>query len=208
MWRGAAALLLCAGILVSRTTQGSDGEPQVDYLRDIKPLLKRSCYRCHGAVKQTSGLRLDTARAALRSGDAGEAIVPGKSGESLLYLVVSGSEDYQQMPPAVEGARLTAEEVVLIKRWIDSGAKLPDHEMSDDSGSDHWSIRKPVRPVVPTIKNSAWVRKEIDAFVSALPGRETNLPRSRSESRHPDSPAEFRPDRPAPHAGGGESVSH
>ncbi|WP_339912254.1 PSD1 and planctomycete cytochrome C domain-containing protein, partial [Symmachiella dynata] len=167
MWRGTAALFIFASMLVSRTIQGSAGEPQVDYLRDIKPLLKRSCYRCHGAAKQTSGLRLDTARATLSGSDFGEAIVPGESGESLLYLVVSGSKDYQQMPPAGEGEPLTSEEVVLIQRWIDSGAKFHDHQQSDDSGSDHWSFQKPERPAVPAIKNSAWVRNEIDAFVLA-----------------------------------------
>lgn len=173
LWRCTAVLFLLAGVLatcpsLSCAEETTTAQPTTDYLRDIKPLLKRACYRCHGAAKQTSGLRLDTARAALIGGDSGEAVVPGESAESLLYLVVSGSEDYEQMPPEGEGERLKPDEVALIKRWIDGGAKFPEQETPDDSaGSDHWSFQKPVRPEVSTTKDSAWIRNEIDAFVLA-----------------------------------------
>src|SRR5438445_11198765 len=64
----------------------------VDYLRDVKPILSQYCYSCHGSQKQKSGLRLDTAAAARKGGDAGRAIVPGKSEERLLLQAVTGSD--------------------------------------------------------------------------------------------------------------------
>ena len=57
-----------------------------DYLKEVKPLLAKNCFQCHGLKAQKGGLRVDTAKALLAGGDTGPAIVPGKSGESLLIL--------------------------------------------------------------------------------------------------------------------------
>src|SRR5437016_4260465 len=56
----------------------------VDYLRDVKPILSARCYSCHGALRQKSRLRLDTADLIRQGGKRGPAVVPGKSGDSLL----------------------------------------------------------------------------------------------------------------------------
>ncbi len=149
------------------TTSALSAEDQaVDYSRDVKPILRKNCYRCHGHAKQTSGLRLDSGASALRGGDSGEAVLPGNSAESPLFLSISGSEDYTQMPPDGEGEKLKPDEVAVIKRWIDGGAKFPaDEEPDGKIKSDHWAFQKPVRPAPPGVKNKDWVRNPIDAFV-------------------------------------------
>jgi hypothetical protein len=58
--------------------------PTVDYVRDVKPLLARRCYACHGALKQKAHLPVDTAAALRKGGEGGPAIKPGKAGESEL----------------------------------------------------------------------------------------------------------------------------
>src|SRR5262249_39173053 len=78
-WTLPLLLTLCAA------TAWADDQPEaVDYVQDIKPLLSRRCYSCHGSLKQKNDLRLDTAALAIKGGGAGPAIVPGKSAESLL----------------------------------------------------------------------------------------------------------------------------
>src|SRR6185436_603942 len=71
----------------------------VDYLRDIKPLLSETCYRCHGVNQKKGGLRLDTAAFALKGGDTGPALKPSNSSESLMIQAVLGTHpDISRMP--------------------------------------------------------------------------------------------------------------
>src|SRR6185436_11064146 len=94
----------------------------VDYERQIKPLLARYCVSCHGADKQKSGLRLDSAAAVRQGGDSGAAIEPGKSGESLLLQALTAAEGVAAMPPKGQPQPI-ADEIALFKLWIDQGAK-------------------------------------------------------------------------------------
>ena len=137
----------------------------MDYVRDVKPLLSRRCVACHGALKKNAGLRLDTAAHMRTGGDGGPAVVAGKSSESLLIEAVTGGEDWR-MPPAGEGEPLSAEEIARLKAWIDAGAQAPDETEPDDPRT-HWAFQPPVRPEVPEVKDAAWVRNPIDAFLAA-----------------------------------------
>src|SRR5438445_8054687 len=92
---------------------------KVDFARDIEPLLAKRCVVCHGAQQQMSGLRLDQKDAALKGGASGIDIKPGDSASSRLIRLVAGV-DKKVMPPA--GARLSAEEVGVLRAWIDQGA--------------------------------------------------------------------------------------
>src|ERR1043165_7497783 len=68
---------------IAAATKLPDGAPgQVDFARDIQPILSKFCYECHGPEKQKGGLRLDQKAAALKGGDSGPLLVPGKSVES------------------------------------------------------------------------------------------------------------------------------
>lgn len=91
----------------------------VDYMKDVKPLLSKYCYECHGAEKQQSGLRLDLRQNALRGGDYGPVIVPGKSAESRLIRKLVDGDGGDPMPPDGE---LSPEEIGLLRAWIDQGA--------------------------------------------------------------------------------------
>jgi hypothetical protein len=79
---------------------------EVDYARQVKPLLTERCYACHAALKQEAGLRLDTAASILKGGDSGEIVAPGKSRESELIARVTQSDPDLRMPPEGEGSPL------------------------------------------------------------------------------------------------------
>ncbi len=152
---------------------GASVGSRVDYLRDVTPILKKNCYHCHGAQVQTKGLRLDSREHTLRGGDSGRPlIVPGKSGESLLFQVLSASESdsLMRMPPSP--SPLADGDIDLIRRWIDEGAHWPDEART----SLHWAFVKPVRPRLPQLEDRAWIRNPIDAFVLARLRAETLAP--------------------------------
>lgn len=98
------------------------------YARDIKPLIEKSCVKCHGAEKPKGKLRLDTLELALKGGKNGKDIIAGKSEKSpLIYAVARVGEDEDSyMPPPEDESKLkplTKEQVGLFRAWIDQGAK-------------------------------------------------------------------------------------
>jgi hypothetical protein len=137
----------------------------VDYATQIKPILSSRCYSCHSALRQQSGLRLDTAAMLIQGGDSGPAVELGKSDDSLVVQYVTG-ESGSRMPPEDEGAPLTDSQIALIKQWINEGAKASDEPTPPDP-RDHWSYKTPMRPAVPDVKNTAWVRNPVDSFLAA-----------------------------------------
>ena len=140
--------------------------PVVDYSRDIKPILKERCFACHGALKQKAGLRLDSAAMMRRGGDGGPAVVAGKVAGSLLVERITSKDDALRMP--AEGKPLTAEQIALIKAWIEQGATSPENEQPEQDPREHWAFKKPVRPAKPEISNlKSQISNGIDAFVQA-----------------------------------------
>lgn len=159
-----ARILLLVLMLLSVEHPSAAAEDNVDYTQDIKPILSRRCYSCHGALKQQNELRLDTAELAKKGGASGPAVVANKSSSSLILDAIQGINDVPQMPP--EGEPLTAAEIDLIKRWIDEGAKAP-HEATPQDPAQHWAFQKPVRRPYPPCDNPTWSRNPVDAFVAA-----------------------------------------
>ncbi len=99
----------------------------VDFVREIKPVLERSCVQCHGPDKEKGALRLETREALFKGGDSGAAIAPGKPEESELYRRVTLAEKHEDvMPPSGKAEHLTAAEAQSFKRWIAEGAPWPD----------------------------------------------------------------------------------
>ncbi len=135
----------------------------VDYVKQIKPILKERCFTCHGALRQKANLRLDTVKL-MRDGGV---IVPGKDAESTLIERVTSKDADKRMPPSSEGDGLTAKQIELLRAWIKQGAKGGADEKPEPDPREHWAFRKPVRPKLPTVKNQAWVRNPIDAFIAA-----------------------------------------
>src|SRR5262245_10745436 len=154
-----------AAVYVLSATPVRAEEP-VNYLRDVKPILKERCFSCHGALKQKGKLRLDTAALMHQGGESGPAVEPGKAGESLLIERVTAKKPDRRMPPPSEGDPLTPKQIALLRAWIEQGAKGPAKEVAEADPRKHWAFRKPVRPELPALKNPAWVRNPIDAFVA------------------------------------------
>ncbi|MAV35052.1 MAG: hypothetical protein CMJ59_06295 [Planctomycetaceae bacterium] len=138
---------------------------KVDYLKQIKPILSAKCYACHGALKQEGELRLETRTLMLKGGASGEVIVAGKADESLLIKRITAEEN-ERMPPSEQAVVLTAEEISLIRTWINQGGEAPPEETPGDP-RNHWAFKKPVRVDVPEVKNAQWSRNPIDAFLAA-----------------------------------------
>jgi hypothetical protein len=137
-------LKLCGSALLSAlliSASGADKKAVVDpsklppvsdktgvtYAADIKPILEKSCTKCHGADKQKGKLRLDSLEATLKGGEDGKVVIPGKSAESMIVHNVAhvGDEDMWMPPPDNKDKipALTKEQVGLIRAWIDQGAK-------------------------------------------------------------------------------------
>lgn len=137
---------------------------EVQFNRDIRPILSDKCFHCHGpdAGTRKTKLRLDVeagAKIALAQGK--QAFVHGKPGESEVYRRITSANKTLRMPPAYAGyAPLEEREIALIGRWIEQGAKW----------QAHWSLIAPVRPTPPPA--AEWVRNPVDAFVLARLERE------------------------------------
>ncbi|MBI1900350.1 MAG: PSD1 domain-containing protein [Planctomycetia bacterium] len=157
----------CAILLVMTAASAAAAEP-VDYAGQVLPLLAKHCISCHGEEEQQSGLRLDAGKLIHDGGDRGPGIVAGKSGESLLIKALRGEGDLKRMP--FESDPLGDDEIALLSRWIDEGAKFPADEVVRPARrpkSDHWSFQPVRRPALPAVKNAEWPRSAIDYFVLA-----------------------------------------
>ena len=95
----------------------------VTYAKDVRPILEKSCFGCHGPEKQKGKLRLDSLQAALKGSEHGVVVVAGKSERSPLLQNIARLNPDEAMPPEGKGEPLTKEQVGLIRAWIDQGAK-------------------------------------------------------------------------------------
>ncbi len=123
-----------------------------DFTRDVRPILARNCFKCHGPDDQQrqAGLRLDRREDAVRSG----VLVPGKPQAGRLVQRILAA-DATVMPPASSGKRLTAAEKETLRRWVAAGAEY----------RVHWAFVAPRQAPPPTVRQAKWVRNPIDAFV-------------------------------------------
>ena len=126
---------------------------EVEFNRDIRPILSENCFYCHGqdGNKRKADLRLDVRRIAVESG----AIVPGNPAKSSLIHRIHSTDSDEVMPPVDANRRLSQTEKELLVEWIESGAIY----------EKHWAFVAPKRPVEPHVRNRAWVRNPIDRFV-------------------------------------------
>src|SRR5262249_15119903 len=141
------------------------GAKEVDFNRDIRPILSDNCFTCHGPdeKQRMAEMRLD-----IREGGAFEdrgsyrVIVPGNASKSKLFQKISAAKNAGRMPPPASGLALTDKQIDLIRRWIDQGAKW----------ETHWSYLPPQRSTPPKVKNDRWPRNPIDRFILARLERE------------------------------------
>lgn len=150
---GAAFVLsLCAATLPA-FAQSAD---EVDFDRDIRPILSNTCYTCHGpdANKRVTELRFDVEENLFGEHDE-PVVVRGEPDESaLIARITSGDPDYR-MPPVDEKQQLSKTQIELLTRWVEQGAPY----------TGHWSFQPVVRPDLPKVDRAGWPRNGIDHFV-------------------------------------------
>lgn len=95
--------------------------PETVTYTEVRPILQRSCERCHDGRKRKGGLRLDRRSYAFAGGEGGPALVPGDREGSLLYKRVALPRDHDDYMPS-KGEPLTDAEVEMLGRWVDQGA--------------------------------------------------------------------------------------
>jgi hypothetical protein len=149
------------GLLALLTGPPGAAHPQaVDFNRDVRPVLSRHCFKCHGPDDKVrkGKLRLDGREAALAGGRSKRpAIVPGKPDESELVRRICADEDGEVMPPPATKNPLSEEQKRALKRWISDGAEY----------TPHWAFVPPRQKPLPRVKQADWPRNAIDFFVLA-----------------------------------------
>ncbi|MFM7056732.1 MAG: PSD1 and planctomycete cytochrome C domain-containing protein [Planctomycetota bacterium] len=139
-------------------------DSELTFERDILPIFRDKCIRCHAGVEPKAGLNLTSPASLLTGGKSGAALRIGAAEFSRLYEKVTSGE----MPPV--GQQLTTEEKGRLRKWINDGANgLNPQSLTTDtdqfSGVEHWAFRPPVRPAVPQVRQQQFVRNPIDAFL-------------------------------------------
>jgi len=149
----------------------------VDFNRDIRPILSDKCYTCHGpsSVDRKTQLRFDIesgARIDLSGGR--KAIAPGDPEHSELFKRLSSDNTAVRMPPAYAGRdKLSAREIDTIRRWIEQGAKW----------QLLWSFIPPKRAQRPAVSDPRWPLNDVDWFILARLDREGLHPSPEADRR-------------------------
>lgn len=146
---------------------------EIDFNRDIRPILSENCFRCHGPDSSTreADLRLDQEEAALADRGGYAAIMPGDPDASEFLRRINSTDEGEQMPPPDSGKKLKPAQIELLTRWIKDGAKW----------SPAWSYVSPKRHEVPRVVNKEKVRNWIDSFVLARLEREKISPAEQAD---------------------------
>ncbi len=126
---------------------------ELEFNRDIRPILGDKCLSCHGidSAGRKAGLRLDTFVGATTDG----AIVPGDPEASEAVIRMRSKDQDEIMPPPEAHKTMSSEEIATIAQWIREGAEY----------QEHWAFRKPERPVVPVDAGAGWAQNPIDHFI-------------------------------------------
>lgn len=139
---------------------GQVAAEDIDFVRDVQPILAAHCFACHGPDKATrkANLRLDRAEETFRQLDSGlSAVVPGELAASEMWRRIRSQDDDVRMPPPSNGPALDAAQIDKLGEWIRQGAPYPEH----------WSFVPIRRPPLPDVSLHDWPREQLDYFVLA-----------------------------------------
>jgi mono/diheme cytochrome c family protein len=140
---------------------------------DIQPILETKCLVCHGGKFKQAGLDISTREKLLKGSDEHkDVVVPGNADASLLVKKIRHEQD-PGMP--YQSDKLPDGDIEKIESWISAKAPytatlaLPAElsERAFSHGQDHWAYQKPIKRTPPTVRNQAWGRHPIDAFIAA-----------------------------------------
>jgi hypothetical protein len=156
-------LLSLSAATICLTASGAFAQSPPDFSRDVRPILSRHCFKCHGPDEgaRKAKLRLDdriVATAPAKSGAT--AIVPGKVSDSELLKRIASHDSEEIMPPPAAKLELSPEQIDVLRRWIAGGAEY----------KQHWAFIAPKRPIVPDASLPVFkadTTMPIDSFVAA-----------------------------------------
>ncbi|HYC69581.1 MAG TPA: PSD1 and planctomycete cytochrome C domain-containing protein [Opitutaceae bacterium] len=167
-------LLAAFGLAAPFLTAAPGPDEPLDFGRDVMPVLSANCFACHGADagNRKARLRLDRREDAVADRDGLPVIVPGHPERSEVIARVTSDDEEERMPPPDRAHKLSEEQIGILRRWIAEGAPY----------TPHWAF-EPARPAPPPpVKDRAWVRSPVDAFVLARL-EAAGLPPARPASR-------------------------
>lgn len=150
----AAGVALASGIAVAQEPTDA-----VTFNRDVRPILARACFPCHGPdpASRKAKLRFDREEDLFAQREAGVVVSRGKPQDSLLYRRITATDEDEVMPPPDAEVQLEPEQKELLRAWIEQGA----------AWQKHWAFLPPTRPAEPEVALRGWVRNPIDRFVLA-----------------------------------------
>ncbi|MEM1228329.1 MAG: PSD1 and planctomycete cytochrome C domain-containing protein [Planctomycetota bacterium] len=166
--------LVMGGIVVgAEVAEPSEVLASVSFNRDVRPILAKHCFACHGPDEEAreAELRLDTEEGAHRDLGGYRAVEAGRSADSEIIIRVTSDDQELRMPPADSHPPLSREEVGILRRWIQSSG----------SYDPHWAFVRPARPLIPDVELVSWCRTPIDRFVLARMQQAGLKPSKRAE---------------------------
>ena len=147
------AATVCALVAIVSAPAAQD----VEFNRDVRPILAENCFFCHGPDPghRKAKLRLDVAESALAERRGRAAIVPGDAAHSELVARITHSDPDERMPPLDSHKELSPEEIAVLRRWVEEGAPY----------EDAWSLVPPRRRSPPVVRDEEWCRSFVDRWV-------------------------------------------
>ena len=167
--RGRYTIPILGLLLAALSCVAARGD-ELQFNRDIRPILADTCFACHGPdqAKRPTELRLDTFEGATVDLGGYAGIVAGKPDESEMFKRLVTDDPDLRMPPADFNRQLTPAQIDTLKRWIEQGAKY----------EKHWAFIPPQRPELAEVKQADWARQPIDRFIQARLEQEGLAPSS------------------------------
>ena len=168
----AAMLSVLIATDVVSAVADSSSNVEVDFSRQIRPLLAKQCFSCHGPDKQESGVALHEFEKATSEADSGlKPIVPGDISASEILRRIASDDPDSRMPP--EGTGLSKQQIVLLTDWVKSGAEY----------REHWAFLPLSNPTPPAFSGQNLASNPIDAFVQERWIKNSLKPASLAEPR-------------------------
>jgi hypothetical protein len=143
----------------------------IDFVTDVQPLLRQHCFECHASGNEEGSLNLGIKARAMEGGEHGPILSPGNSLDSLLIHWVAGIDEGRVMPPE-DKPPLTADQVGILRAWIDQGAQWPANtDVLDpklERAREHWAYQR-LQPTIqpPALDTDRWSKNQIDKFIAA-----------------------------------------
>ena len=168
-------VFVLSALVLSLPARAADPKPAARLFEgEVLPILQAHCFNCHGAERKVKGkFNVTTREGLLKGGVSGPAFDAADPAKSLLLKVLTAADGLSQMPPK---GRLPQAQIDVLTQWVRAGAPYADKAVEavhrgpppvDDKARNWWAFRPVVRPAVPEVRDKAWVRNPVDAFVLA-----------------------------------------